>query len=211
MIVDTSSWTYTETWVAEDAVLATARAQATEVGVRPVTPGAGAALRLLAALTAARAVVEVGTGVGVSGLHLLRGMPAAGVLTSIDTEAELLRLARGTFAEAGVAPGRLRLITGAGEEVLPRLTDAGYDLVHLDAAPAALAELVGEAVRLLRPGGALAISAALWRGQVPAPAVRDAETLAVRAALAAVRAEARLVPALLPVGDGLLVAARMES
>lgn len=80
--------------MAEDDVLAAARARAAEVGVTPVSPGTGAALRLLAAVLGARAVVEV-TGTGVSGLWLLRGMAADGVLTSVDIEGEHHRLARG--------------------------------------------------------------------------------------------------------------------
>ena len=66
----------------------------------------GAALRVLAASGGARSVVEVGTGAGVSGLYLLRGMPADGVLTTIDVEAENQRAAREAFAEDGIRPNR---------------------------------------------------------------------------------------------------------
>ena len=62
-----ASWTYAEEFVAEDEVLAKARAHAEEVGAAAVGAGAGAALRLLASLLEARAVVEIGTGTGVSG------------------------------------------------------------------------------------------------------------------------------------------------
>ena len=60
-----ASWAYAEEYVAEDEVLANARARAQEVGVTPIGTGAGAALRFLAAVTEARAVVEIGTGTGV--------------------------------------------------------------------------------------------------------------------------------------------------
>ena len=82
-------------------------------------------LTFLASAIGAKAVVEVGTGTGVSGLCLLRGMHAEGVLTSVDLEAENQRLARDSFTEAGFAPQRFRLIAGAGLEVMPMLTDAG--------------------------------------------------------------------------------------
>ena len=72
-------------------------------GVAPIGSGGGAALRFLASVLDARAVVEIGTGTGVSGLWLLRGMRADGVLTTVDIEAEHQRLARETFTEAGVA------------------------------------------------------------------------------------------------------------
>src|SRR5690349_14112859 len=67
--------------VTEDAVLAAARARAAEVGCAPVSPEAGTALRLLTAALGARAVVEIGTGTGVSGVWLLRGMRPGGILT----------------------------------------------------------------------------------------------------------------------------------
>ena len=54
-----------------------------------------------------------GTGTGVSGLWLLRGMRADGVLTTVDTEAEHQRLAKKSFTEAGVPPQRARLINGS--------------------------------------------------------------------------------------------------
>ena len=86
--------------MAEDDVLTAARARAEEVGVVPIGSGGGAALRFLASVLDARAVVEVGTGTGVSGLWLLRGMRSDGVLTTVDIEAEHQRLARQTFSDA---------------------------------------------------------------------------------------------------------------
>ena len=83
--------------MAEDEILAAARSRAEEVGVTPIGSGAGAALRFLASVLDARAVVEIGTGTGVSGLWLLRGMRSDGVLTTVDIEAEHQRLARESF------------------------------------------------------------------------------------------------------------------
>ena len=77
-----ASWTYAEEFVTEDEVLTAARARAAEVGVSPIGNGGGAALRFLAAVTEARAVVEIGTGTGVSGVWMLRGMRPDGVLTT---------------------------------------------------------------------------------------------------------------------------------
>lgn len=157
----------------------------------------------------ARAVVEIGTGTGVSGLWLLRGMAADGVLTSVDLEAEHQRLARETFAEAGIASQRYRLIAGAALDVLPRLTDGHYDLVLCDAAKGEYTEYVQEALRLLRPGGLVAIDNALWHDRVADPSQRDQETVAIRELGRTVRDDETLLPVLLPVGDGLLVAQKL--
>ena len=205
-----ATWDFTEAYVAEDAILAGARARAAEVGCVVTLPGAGAALRFLAAATRAKSVVEVGTGVGVSGLWLLRGMRPDGVLTSIDVEAEHQRLARTAFTEAGVAPSRVRLINGRALEVLPRLADESYDMVVVDAVKAEYADYLQEALRLLRAGGVVAFDNALRGGRVVDPVARDPESVALRELARAVRDNDRLVPVMLPVGDGVLAAVRQR-
>ncbi len=190
-------------------MLAAARARAEEVGVVPIGSGGGATLRFLAAVTEARAVVEIGTGTGVSGLWLLRGMRPDGVLTTVDLEAEHQRLAKQTFTEDGVPSQRVRLIPGAALEVLPRLTDGHYDLVFADGDKLEYPDYLAEALRLLKPGGIVAFDNALWHDRVADPAQRDAETVAIRELCRTVADHEHLLPLLLPVGDGLLVAKKV--
>ena len=109
-------------------------------------------------------MVEIGTGTGLSGLWLLRGMRPDGMLTTIDVDPEHQRIARAAFVASGHGPSRLRLINGMGLEVLPRLTDGGYDLVLVDASPADHPRYLDEALRLLRPGGVLALHGVLGAG-----------------------------------------------
>ncbi len=201
-----ASWAYAEEFVAEDEALANARSRSSEVGVSPIGSGGGAALRFLAAVTQARNVVEVGTGTGVSGLWLLRGMRPDGVLTTVDTEAEHQRLAKKTFTEAGIPPQRARLINGSALDVLPRLTDGHYDLVFCDGDKREYPDYLAEALRLLRSGGLVAFDNALWHDRVADPAQRDPETVAIRELGRSVRENDDLVPLLLPMSDGLLVA-----
>lgn len=201
-----ASWTYAEEFVAEDDVLTAARERANEVGVAPIGAGGGAVLRFLAALVDARSVVEIGTGTGVSGLWLLRGMRTDGVLTSVDLEAEHQRLAKEAFSDAGIASQRVRLIPGAALDVLPRLTDGHYDIVFADGDKREYADYLAEALRLLRPGGLVIFDNALWHDRVADPSQRDDETVAIRELCKAVREDEQLLPVLLPVGDGLLVA-----
>jgi predicted O-methyltransferase YrrM len=204
--ISTQSWSYAEAFVAEDDVLARARERAQEVGVVAIGSGGGAALCFLASVMEARAVVEIGTGTGVSGLWLLRGMRSDGILTTVDIETEHQRLARETFNEGGIPTQRARTIAGAALEVLPRLTDGHYDIVFVDGDKAEYAAYLGEALRLLRPGGVVAFDNALWHDRVADPSVRDDETLAIRELIREVGADDSLVPVLLPVGDGLLFA-----
>ena len=181
----------------EDEPLLIARANAVDLGgTEPVRPAAGAALRFLATAINARAVVEVGTGCGSSGIWLLRGMRPGGVLTSVDTEPEYQRLARKVFAQAGFAANQARLILGRAIDVLPRLSDGAYDLVFCDADPESCPDYLAEGLRLLRAGGLIVFDDAL----PPAPGSGELAEL--------VRTDDRLVPLLLPVAGGVLAAVK---
>lgn len=194
--------------ITEDQIVAAARERAVDAGAGAVTPAVGALLSVLARLSGARAVAEVGTGVGVSGLWLLAGMADDGVLTTIDVEPEHQRLAKQAFSEAGVAASRTRVIAGRAQDVLQRLADESYDLVFVDADPIDQPQFVIEGVRLLRPGGAIVVHRAALGGRAGDPAAADADVIAVREAARLIAEDERLTPVLVPLGDGLLVAAR---
>ncbi|WP_280423431.1 O-methyltransferase [Nocardia carnea] len=199
---------YVEESVVEDEVLISARERATELGAAPVPPSVGALLSMYAQLLDARAVVEVGTGAGVSGLWLLDGMREDGTLTTIDPEPEHQRAAKESFRAAEIPLARTRLINGRALDVLPRLADGAYDLVFVDGAPIEHPQYIAEAVRLLRPGGAVLLHNALLGGRVPDAAHRDAATQAVRSATRFVAEDPGLTSVLIPLGDGLLCASK---
>lgn len=199
---------FAEAYAAEDIVLETARTLARELGLIPVTQGAGSILRLLAAAGSAKAVVEIGTGTGVSGVWLLRGMRADGVLTTIDVENEHQRIARRIFGEAGFAASRTRIITGRALDVLPRLADGVYDLIFVDADAAEFGACAEAAQRLLRPGGALVVNGALAGGRISDPTARDVDTLTIRETVKMVRESEEWIPAIVPTGAGLLAAVK---
>ena len=194
--------------ISEDAIMAAARERAVDIGAGAVTPAVGALLSLLAKLCGGKAVAEVGSGVGVSGLWLLSGMGDDGVLTTIDIEPEYLRLAKQAFSEAGIGPSRTRLISGRAQEVLTRLADESYDLVFIDADPIDQPDYVVEGVRLLRSGGVIVVHRAALSGRAGDPAAHDPEVVAVREAARLIADDERLTPALVPLGDGVLAAVR---
>ncbi len=194
--------------ISEDAVLTAARERSVDTGSGAVTPAVGALLSLLARLSGGKSVVEVGTGVGVSGLWLLAGMRADGVLTTIDIEPEHQRLAKQAFADGGIGPSRTRQISGRAQEVLTRLADESYDLVFIDADPSDQPEFVVEGIRLLRSGGVIVVHGAALDGRAGDPSAHDAEVTAVREAARLIAEDERLTPVLVPLGNGILAAAR---
>ena len=222
---------YTADYVAEDEPLLTARANAVDLGgTEPVRPAVGAALRFIACAVGAKTVVEVGTGCGSSGIWLLRGMRPGGILTSVDTEPEYQRMARQAFSQAGFAANQCRLILGRALDVLPRLSDGTYDLVFCDAEPAGYPDYLTAALRLLRPGGVVVFNDALsstspdspGSSMSPVSSLPDSgsayygqfsdgfaeEPAAGPDVASMVRDDERLVPMLLPLGDGLLAAVK---
>jgi predicted O-methyltransferase YrrM len=193
----------------EDEALVSARRHAADVGgAAPVSPLTGASLRFVAAAIGARAVVEIGTGCGTSGIWLLRGMRPGAVLTSVDVEPEHQRLARAAYLAAGFPAGRYRLIGGLALDVLPRLADGAYDLVFCDADRQHNGEYLAAALRLLRPGGIVIFNGVLPGGTATERLPTDAEVTAAAELREQVRADEGLVPLLLPVGNGLLAAAK---
>jgi predicted O-methyltransferase YrrM len=203
-----ASWAYAEEFVTENDVTERARRRGEELGAAPVGTGAGAVLRLLAAASKAKSVIEIGTGAGTSGLWLLQGMPADGILTTIDVEPEHQAAARRSFQESGVAPQRTRVISGRALDVLPRMTDGAYDMVVVDGEKTEYPDYVEHAIRLLRSGGVLVLDNMLWHDRVADPAARDEQTTVLRDLGKTLRDDDRLLPALLPVGDGVLAAVK---
>ncbi|UJH69350.1 O-methyltransferase [Ornithinimicrobium sp. INDO-MA30-4] len=198
-----ASWSYSEDFVGVPPLIDEAGREGAEMGAAPVKPAVGSALRLLAAAGQAKHVVEVGTGAGASGLWLLEGMSDTGILTTIDIEPGITNVARRTFRNAGIPSQRTRLINGDANDVLPRLTDAAYDLVFIDADIASYQHYVDQSIRLLRPGGVLLIDNMLYGDRVADPAIRDKATVLVRDLGKSLRDDERLQSTLLPVGDGL--------
>ena len=202
------TWAFAEAFNDERPEATEARAAARTFGATPVSRGAASTLTVLAKAINARAVVEVGSGAGVSGLALFAGMQPDGILTSVDIEAEHQNAARQAFRAVGIPTQRFRLIAGAALTVLPKLSDGAYDLVLIDADKLEYAEYVEQALRLLRSGGLLIIDNALWHNKVVDASNTDDETSSIRDTLDLVRDNDDLVATLLPTGDGLLVAVR---
>jgi predicted O-methyltransferase YrrM len=204
---------YADGFAAESPALAAARHRAvTSAGAfgtpPPVEPSVGAVLAVLAASVDARAVVSIGSGSGVTGLWLLRGMRPDGVLTALDGDPAELRAARRAFAEAGIHRSRTRLIFGTAGEVLPRLSSGAYDLVTSSGPPADYAEHLPVLLGLVRSGGSLVCHGVLAEGRIADRSARDPQSVAWREIARTIREDETLISAVLPIGAGLLVASK---
>lgn len=194
---------FADLFAVEDETIEAAREASAQFGVPAVSPAVGVALALAAAAGPASSIIEIGTGLGVSGLWLLRGAPQA-QLTSIDTDLEQHQAARALFLAAGYPARQLRLITGRAGTLLERMNEGAYDLVFVDAGYEEVADLTEAALRLVRPGGSVLVAGVLAGGKVPNPARRDRATLAYRDLLNRVRERDDVLSGISAVGDGLL-------
>jgi predicted O-methyltransferase YrrM len=206
----TDPHSYVESFIPESDVKVAARARGNEIGAIDVTPGAGAYLRHLAHVLSAQSVVEIGTGSGVGALWVLEGMMPSGTLTSIDDEMEHSNIAKTALQESEIAPARFRLITNPVMDVMTKLTDRAYDLVIFRHNPEDINYAITEAHRILRSGGVFVIDNFFGGGKVPDPAQRDPKTVSLRDAGKLMKSEGeKWVSALIPVGDGLLLATKL--
>ncbi len=205
MIDKITSWKFSEDFANEPAEIRAARRSANELGVESITEATGNQLAVVAGITKAKSIVEVGTGAGVSGLWLLSASSDS-VLTTIDSEPEYQLAARENFKRAEIATSRIRVISGKAQSVLANMAEAGYDLVFLDLNPVDLDQVLPLAVGLTRPGGALVLAHALWRDRVPNPTLRDEETSSIRSAMQKLADSEEFAVSISLVGDGLLIA-----
>lgn len=202
--------TFSEQFNGPDSLLDAARAHSHEFGLASVSQTTAKTLTVLAKLLTPVAAVEVGTGVGTSTLALLRGMPTAGILTSIDTNSTAQGAARDLIDMAGVRPGRLRLMNGRAEEVLKKLAPAAYDMIFIDSEPQNLERMVQPSLRLLDSHGLLVIHQTLLKGSVADPVDRSPRTQAARDLLGRISGQEHLERVLLPIGQGLLLLQKVQ-
>jgi caffeoyl-CoA O-methyltransferase len=194
-----------------DAVLSEMEEHGRRDGIPIVTPPTGALLGVLVAAAGARRVVEVGTAIGVSTLHIARSLPADGVVVSFEIDPERHAAAVGYLARAGVgAHADLRL--GDAGEGLSQLEPAAWDMVFLDGVKDDYPRHLELALPLLRVGGTLVVDNTLLSGTVAegraAGHWTDQAIATMRRFNAGLLGRDDLTAALLAVGDGVLVAVR---
>jgi len=176
-----------------------------------ISPEQGQLMQLLVRLAGARRALEVGVFTGYSSLAVALALPADGHLLACDVSPEYTAVARRYWEEAGVS-GRIELVLAPAHETLDARLAAGeaatYDFAFIDADKGNYLAYYERVLRLLRPGGLLAVDNTLWGGTVADPADRSADTVAIRRFNAMLHDDERIDLSLVPIGDGLTLARR---
>jgi predicted O-methyltransferase YrrM len=191
-----------------DPVLAEMEQHGEREGIPIVVPETGALLGVLAAACGARRVVEVGTAIGVSTLHIARALPEGGSIVSFEVNEQRHLAARGYLDRAGLG-GRADLRLQDAGEGLATLEPGGFDMAFLDGLKGDYPRHLELALPLLRRGGVLAVDNTLLSGTVAEGRSDghwgDDQIEQMRGFNAALVARDDLVATVLPVGDGVLV------
>ena len=176
-----------------------------------IAPEQGAFLALLVELIGARRCIEVGTFTGYSSTVVALALPEDGRLVCCDVSEEWTSLARKYWDEAGVA-GKIDLRIAPAAETLDRLLadgeQDGFDFAFIDADKAGYDGYYERLLRLVRPGGLIALDNTLWGGEVLDQDTDDKDTRALRALNAKLADDERITLCLLPLADGVTLARR---
>lgn len=173
-----------------------------------ISPDQGAFMAMLTRLTGAKRVLEIGVFTGYSSLSVSQALPADGRLIALDISKDFTDRARRYWKEAGVED-KIELRLGPAVESLDRMLEAGegpFDFAFIDADKPNYDAYYERVLKLLRPGGLIAIDNVLWSGAVADPAHNDASTKALRALNTKVHDDARVDMALATIGDGVMLA-----
>jgi predicted O-methyltransferase YrrM len=164
--------------------------------LRNLEPDTAALLAVLVRATGARRILELGTSNGYSTVWLADAARATGGrLVTVELDPDRSREAAGNLERAGVAAWAECRVADAGQ-VLGASADGSWDLIFLDAERPAYPGYWPDLVRVLVPGGLLAVD----------NVVSHADQVGEFRAL--VSADPRVSEALAPTGAGALLVVR---
>jgi len=174
-----------------------------------ISPEQAQLMGLLVRLIDARRALEIGTFTGYSALAVALALPADGQLICCDVSEEWTEIGRRYWRKAGIAD-RIDLRLAPAADTLAKLIAAGqtgsFDFAFIDADKENYDLYYEQCLKLVRPGGLIAIDNALWHGAVADPACNDVDTAAIRALNRKIRDDRRVDMVLVPIDDGLLLA-----
>jgi predicted O-methyltransferase YrrM len=178
-------------------------------GGMQITPEQGPLLAMLVQLLGAKNCLEVGTYTGYSSLWVASALPQDGKLICCDVSEDYTALARKYWELTGLA-AKIELRLGPAIETLHSLLASGWsermDYAFIDADKESYDVYYELCLKLLRPGGLIAIDNTLWDGKVADPEITDPDTLAIRTLNQKLHDDDRVELSFLPFADGLTLA-----
>lgn len=176
-----------------------------------ILPEQGQFMALLVQLIGARKTLEVGVFTGYSSLAVALALPPEGQVLACDVSEEYTAIARRYWAMARVEH-KIQLHLRPATDTLAELIDSGHqdsiDFAFIDADKQGYDTYYEQALKLVRPGGLIAIDNVLWSGRVADESVKDNRTQHIRDLNQKIHQDERVDMNLVPIADGLLLARR---
>jgi caffeoyl-CoA O-methyltransferase len=168
----------------------------------------GRFLQLVAQLSGAHQVVEIGTFTGYSALAMAEALPHDGKILTIERNPQYAKIAQ-DFFDRSSSGDKITILIGDAMEVLNTLPDANTDLVFIDADKQNYSVYYKESMRILRSGGLMIADNALWYGRIFEP--KDDESRAMADFNEMVKADHRAEKLFLTIRDGIYLIRKLPS
>jgi predicted O-methyltransferase YrrM len=179
-----------------------------------ISPEQGQFMALLVRLIGARNCIELGTYTGYSALAVALALPADGRLIACDVNEEWTGIARQYWREAGVESRidlRLQPALQTLDELLAHRGEGAFDFAFVDADKPSYVDYYERLLKLIRPGGLIAVDNTLVVAGAPIIHRDNASTRALRAFNDHVHNDERVDLAMIPIGEGLSLLRRRLS
>ena len=185
-----------------DAVLAEMEKYASRRKIPIIGPSCGRLLYLVAQISGANRMFEMGSAIGYSTIWLARGAGADAKIYYTDGDPENARRAKENFRRGGVED-RIQLLVGDAVQLIDGVPGS-FDLIFIDVDKHQYPEALRKAVPRLRSGGLLITDNVLWYGRTPRRA-KDARTRAIQQFNRMIYSSSELFPVIVPLRDGVAV------
>jgi caffeoyl-CoA O-methyltransferase len=189
-----------------DAVLSEMERYAKEHDVPIIGPACGRLLSLLAQISGARRIFEMGSAIGYSAIWFAKGAGDNAEIYCTDGDPENARRAQEHFKRAGVSD-RIRFLVGDAVDLIDTV-NGEMDLILIDVNKTQYPASLKKAVPRLRSGGLLVTDNVLWSGKVTSRA-KDANTRSIQEFNKAIYSSNELFPVIVPLRDGVAVCRKM--
>ena len=195
----------------EDEVLSSLRAYTYRMQQRnmQISPEQGQFMQLLIKLMGAKNTIEIGVFTGYSSLCVALALPLDGKIIACDISTKYTDIAEKYWKDANVRD-KIDLRIGPALDTLQKLIDKGlsntFDFSFIDADKINYDNYYELSLKLLRPGGLIAIDNVLWSGDVVDERINDIDTESIRSLNKKIYLDKRVDISILPIGDGLTLA-----
>ncbi len=185
-----------------DEVLADIEKYAKERDIPIIGPDSGRLLWLMARISGAKRIFEMGSAIGYSAIWFARAAGPAAEIYCTDGDPANAELARKNFERAGVSRN-IRFMTGEAVDLIDT-TDGTFDIILIDVYKHQYPAALKKSLPRLKSGGLVITDNVLWSGRVTEPP-KDDNARGILEFNRMVYASPDLFPVIVPLRDGVAI------